>query len=111
VNRDIVECSAIKYIDRADAVNFMISFQPEIVVHEIGHALGFYHEHNRWDRDNYIKIHYENIEPGQNKSFVQEKPENADFDHDYDYLSIMHYGQYVSVKVSCNSFFTIKSEI
>ncbi|XP_060600907.1 protein SpAN-like [Ruditapes philippinarum] len=84
-------------------------FEPEIILHEIGHALGFYHEHNRWDRDNYIEIHYENIEPGYNKSFMKQKPEYTDFNHDYDYLSIMHYGQYFYSKNKSAKLITIKT--
>lgn len=35
-----------------------------IVLHEILHFLGFYHEHTRYDRDEYIKVNWKNIKTG-----------------------------------------------
>ncbi|KAJ1357165.1 hypothetical protein KIN20_029744 [Parelaphostrongylus tenuis] len=35
----------------------------QIVQHEMLHIIGLYHEHNRYDRDKYIKVHYENVLP------------------------------------------------
>ena len=63
-----------------------------IIVHELMHALGFWHEQSRPDRDGYIVIEWDNIEPGQGHNF-QEQFWGAGHYGPYDFHSIMHYGQ------------------
>jgi hypothetical protein len=36
-----------------------------IVVHELGHVVGFWHEHTRPDRDDHVQIIRENIMTGE----------------------------------------------
>ncbi|XP_057292518.1 mucin-2-like [Hydractinia symbiolongicarpus] len=60
------------------------------VLHEMMHAMGFYHEHARSDRDKYVKVNLANVRPGAERNFRKE--ETIDFGSPYDYGSVMHYG-------------------
>ena len=60
--------------------------------HELGHVLGFFHEHERWDRDQFVTIHYENIKPGRAHDYDWIAKTNwLVTSLLYDYRSIMHY--------------------
>lgn len=60
--------------------------------HELGHVLGFFHEHQRWDRDEHVTIHYENIKPGRAGDYDWIPKTNWIVSGTaYDYYSIMHY--------------------
>ncbi|CAI2357829.1 unnamed protein product [Caenorhabditis sp. 36 PRJEB53466] len=65
-----------------------------IVVHELGHVVGFWHEHTRPDRDMYVDIFYKSIQTGQDYNFEKSKPEEVDsLGEPYDFSSIMHYAR------------------
>ncbi|XP_074605177.1 astacin-like metalloprotease toxin 5 isoform X2 [Brevipalpus obovatus] len=61
------------------------------IIHELMHALGFYHEHNRSDRDDYVEIISENIKPGLESMFLRLSPRENRLLTPYDYDSISHY--------------------
>ncbi|XP_010861361.1 PREDICTED: LOW QUALITY PROTEIN: meprin A subunit alpha [Bison bison bison] len=63
-----------------------------IVEHEILHALGFYHEQSRTDRDDYVNIWWDEILPGYQHNFnTYDDNFITDLNTPYDYESLMHY--------------------
>jgi len=59
-------------------------------IHEIGHAVGFWHEQSREDRDAFVTINWANIQAGTEHNFNQHISDGEDVGA-YDYGSIMHY--------------------
>ena len=62
-----------------------------IIQHEMMHALGFFHEQERPDWEDYITINWDNVKEGHEKEFsesVAVDPKGTPYDYD----SIMHYG-------------------
>ncbi|GFR33526.1 astacin-like metalloprotease toxin 2, partial [Trichonephila clavata] len=68
------------------------------VIHELLHIVGFYHEQNRSDRDNYLNIYLKNVKPGMKGNFIKLKPSENWLINDFDYDSIMIYGEYAFSK-------------
>jgi len=61
------------------------------IQHEFLHALGFWHEQSRSDRDRYVTIVWDNIKDANKFNFKVLRTENQGFG--YDYGSVMHYGR------------------
>lgn len=70
-------------------------------IHEIGHAIGLWHEQSRVDRDSYIKVNNANIQSGREQNFYTYESTGLagdEYTNSLDFQSIMLYGSYAFSK-------------
>ena len=67
-------------------------FSVGIILHELLHALGIWHEQSRPDRDEYIRVISDNIKERYRFAFQKRNSYQIDYHGEgYDYNSVMHY--------------------
>lgn len=77
--------------NRAQVMNLAPGcFVRPVLLHEIGHALGLEHEHQRADRDTYVTVHEDRLSDAD-KLWYKAYGATTNWSS-YDFLSIMHYG-------------------
>lgn len=120
-NASTVNNSAVGMIGGVQIINITSWAVKYIVVHEIMHALGFLHEQQRPDRDNFVTINWGNISqtgcPGSGCTILGSScacnfdiVNTAATPTTYDFLSIMHYGRTAFTSngadtITCNAAF------
>ncbi|PIO62227.1 astacin, partial [Teladorsagia circumcincta] len=89
----------IRMWEESTCLRFRENMAEYVVAHETGHALGFWHTHQRPDRDRHISINWKNVMEEATASFMpfrsmlqafgirQVSPRRVP----YDYGSLMHY--------------------
>lgn len=79
-----------------------------IIVHEIGHTIGFVHEQARPDREMYVDVLWENVDPLMYNQFAYYDKDSVNtYNVSYDYGSVMHYG---AMFFSSNGNITIRTK-
>ncbi|XP_075044475.1 embryonic protein UVS.2-like isoform X2 [Mixophyes fleayi] len=79
-----------------------------VIQHEITHALGFYHEQSRSDRDQHLDVQWQHIAEANWGQFELADTDNMNLP--YDYSSVMHYGRYAYSNTSGQPSLTPKPD-
>jgi len=71
-----------------------------VILHELVHILGMWHEHTRADRDKYIYVNMTNVISKKSKEFDIRTGPGVSYNkqNTYDYASIMHLSEYAFSK-------------
>lgn len=82
-----------------------------LVLHEFGHAIGYFHEHNRPDRDDNVNILWDNVQYGFKDAFRKYTFDEADVQgFKYDLTSIMHYENSAFTNGYCRPTMLVKKD-
>lgn len=81
------------------------------VIHEIGHAVGLFHEQSRSDRDDFVTINWSNIKSGESHNFDQHGGSTGRDLGNYDYFSMMHYGRMAFSKNKSDTITTLDPSV
>jgi hypothetical protein len=89
--------SSVGRVGGAQTIHVASGCAVSSTIHELGHALGLLHEHQRLDRDSYIQVHLENLSGESGCTTVDWNPQfekvrlEGFLSGPYDVQSIMHY--------------------
>ncbi|CAK1599449.1 unnamed protein product [Parnassius mnemosyne] len=65
------------------------------IIHELLHVIGFFHMQSTYNRDDYVRVMWENVFPGMEHNFERyESNIVQNLGVPYEYTSCMHYGPY-----------------
>ena len=93
-----------------NTINYASNQPLGVYMHEIMHALGYFHEHTRTDRDKYVNILTNNIENGKQHNFEKYNIKYLGYDiGDFDFNSIMLYDSYAFGKEKGSKTITMKN--
>lgn len=81
--------SSIGMVGGVQYINLATGCSTGNTIHEIGHALGLFHEQSALARDNYVNVLWDNIQAGYENNF--NKATNASDYSSFDFGSIMMY--------------------
>ena len=86
-------------------------YKKDAITHEIIHAIGHYHEHNRPDRDQHIKVNFKCISNIAKKSYEKQNITDT-YGLPYDHYSIMHYNRWQgAVHSNCKTMTSMDSKV
>lgn len=103
IQRSNANSSQVGMVGGQQIIYFAPGQSSRVYVHELGHCIGFFHEHQRGDRGGYISVNQANVQPAYwSDNFP---PDAGTYWGPYDFASIMHYDR-CAFSIGCPTGFT-----